>query len=75
MICGTKSSWRPVTSDASSESVLGTVLFNIFINDQDDRTECTFSKFAVDAKLGGVAGNTRGSCCYPEGPGQAGEVG
>ena len=51
LLNGHRSDWTEVRSGVSQESVLGLLLFTIFIDDIDEEVLCEISKFAGDTKI------------------------
>ncbi|KAF1493232.1 hypothetical protein FQV17_0007778, partial [Megadyptes antipodes antipodes] len=50
------SKWKPATSGVPQGSVLGPILFNLFINEKNSGID----KFADDTKLSGAADSLEG---------------
>ncbi|CAM5174269.1 unnamed protein product [Natator depressus] len=55
LLKGELSGWREVISGVPQGSVLGPILFNLFITDLGTKSGSVLIKFADDTKLGGIA--------------------
>lgn len=60
MISSSKRSWKVVPSNVPRQFILGSILFNTFVN-QDDGKESVLSSFSDHLKLERVVGTTK-SC-------------